>query len=590
MGRLAAETPSPMPSMAMPSSQESAGSSYFWGSQPDEPLSQGQQQQAQQDAIYSSSQPLFGHGRQVGSTAVGSVGADGGVNGRVGGHGGHDRDRDSVAMQDAGPSSTLPTDDREDESGVDSAAGGKSHHRKKAAKARGRGRGAVKSRRGGGDGGGSDTSCSKEKDTSRDGRRTWTDAESDRLREVVEHRSAGDSRKNWQWVAAKVSEVSPRGPGDSEGGTPHPDGGINPNRKTPSQCKMRWERILNPGVKRGLWTKEEDQKLKEVAAAMEYKWSHVAKLMGGRTYKQCRERYTNYLKEGLNVGPWTKEEDQLLLSMHAKVGNKWAEIARYLKDRSENMIKNEYMKLSRDANASQRRRQAHIDNHSSHTQNSLDSNTNPNGHEVVVSGSPTAGEGGDGEVAKAKKRKGKQPLKGTGGPASSSTSPTPLPDGEAEARHSVGGLWGVTPAPIGTVRGSFFAAARSAESSSFLGEPPAVKLEQQYQHQQQQWQQQQLAASVPRLQQHHQQQQQLRGPAGFLVPSSAAGTGVFPTTTAASMAIANPAGGGLGVGNVGFPPHVAARGGSGDGSGAVGPAGSPLGGAASGSDIPSFMM
>ncbi|CAN0348933.1 unnamed protein product, partial [Hapterophycus canaliculatus] len=66
--------------------------------------------------------------------------------------------------------------------------------------------------------------------------------------------------KNWQWVAAKVSEVS------------GPEGG----RKTPSQCKMRWERILNPGVKRGLWTKEEDQKLKEVAAAMDYKWSHVS--------------------------------------------------------------------------------------------------------------------------------------------------------------------------------------------------------------------------------------------------------------------------------------------------------------------------
>lgn len=57
----------------------------------------------------------------------------------------------------------------------------------------------------------------------------------------------------------------------------------------------------------------------------------VAKLMGGRTYKQCRERYTNYLKEGLNVGPWSKEEDQLLLTLHAKIGNKWAEIARHLK-------------------------------------------------------------------------------------------------------------------------------------------------------------------------------------------------------------------------------------------------------------------
>lgn len=53
--------------------------------------------------------------------------------------------------------------------------------------------------------------------------------------------------------------------------------------------------------------------------------------MGGRTYKQCRERYTNYLKEGLNVGPWSKEEDQLLLTMHARIGNKWAEIARHLK-------------------------------------------------------------------------------------------------------------------------------------------------------------------------------------------------------------------------------------------------------------------
>lgn len=69
--------------------------------------------------------------------------------------------------------------------------------------------------------------------------------------------SAGEARKNWAWVAAKVVEVG---------------GG----RKTASQCKMRWERILNPGVKKGLWTKEEDEKLKEVAAAMDYKWSTVS--------------------------------------------------------------------------------------------------------------------------------------------------------------------------------------------------------------------------------------------------------------------------------------------------------------------------
>ncbi|CAN0420534.1 unnamed protein product, partial [Ectocarpus fasciculatus] len=154
------------------------------------------------------------------------------------------------------------------------------------------------------------------------------------------------------------------------------------------------------------------------------------------------------------------------------------------------MIKNEYMKLSRDANASQRRRQAQLDNNggssSIHNQNGLNNAADPNGHEVVVSGSPTAEEGGD---AKSKKRKGKQPVKDSaGGGAISSSSTNPLPDGEAEARHSVGELpWDVTPAPIGTVGGSFAAADRSADcsSSSFLGERPAVKLEQQYQ---QHWQ------------------------------------------------------------------------------------------------------
>lgn len=54
-------------------------------------------------------------------------------------------------------------------------------------------------------------------------------------------------------------------------------------------------------------------------------------MMGGRTYKQCRERFTNYLRDGLNCGPWSKEEDALLLEMHYKIGNKWAEIARHLK-------------------------------------------------------------------------------------------------------------------------------------------------------------------------------------------------------------------------------------------------------------------
>ena len=53
--------------------------------------------------------------------------------------------------------------------------------------------------------------------------------------------------------------------------------------------------------------------------------------MEGRTYKQCGERYMNYLKDGLKCGPWTPEENCILMEMHGKMGNKWAEIARILK-------------------------------------------------------------------------------------------------------------------------------------------------------------------------------------------------------------------------------------------------------------------
>eukprot|EP00752_Nemacystus_decipiens_P015179 g13519.t1 len=330
-----AETPSPMP-MPLPSSQESSYThtqSVAWGSQLDAPLSLSQ--------TSARSQREGGVEVEAVTPVPSSQGRHSTVSSVL------DDDGEDVVIDDDDDLSGL-LDDSEDESGMESSAG-KSRPRSRAAKG---GRGSSPGNSGthnlgvglegsgtlDGIGGGSGSGGAGAGGlNSRDGRRTWTDAESDRLREVVERSNAGDNRKNWQWVAARVCEVSGAG------------------RKTPSQCKMRWERILNPGVKRGLWTKEEDQKLKEVAAAMDYKWSHVAKVMGGRTYKQCRERYTNYLKEGLNVGPWSKEEDRLLLSMHAKIGNKWAEIARHLKDRSENMIKNEYMKLSRDASSSHRR-------------------------------------------------------------------------------------------------------------------------------------------------------------------------------------------------------------------------------------------
>lgn len=52
--------------------------------------------------------------------------------------------------------------------------------------------------------------------------------------------------------------------------------------------------------------------------------------MPGRVGKQCRERYLNHLDPSLRHGPWTDEEEALLLSLHAKLNNQWAEIARQI--------------------------------------------------------------------------------------------------------------------------------------------------------------------------------------------------------------------------------------------------------------------
>lgn len=52
----------------------------------------------------------------------------------------------------------------------------------------------------------------------------------------------------------------------------------------------------------------------------------VASALPNRTSKQCRERWLNYLNPAIDHGPWTPEEDALLIQQHAVLGNQWARI------------------------------------------------------------------------------------------------------------------------------------------------------------------------------------------------------------------------------------------------------------------------
>lgn len=58
------------------------------------------------------------------------------------------------------------------------------------------------------------------------------------------------------------------------------------------------------------------------------KWSDIGKRFPNeRTGKQCRERWFNHLDPTLKKGPWSEEEDHALMKAQARMGNAWTKIA-----------------------------------------------------------------------------------------------------------------------------------------------------------------------------------------------------------------------------------------------------------------------
>lgn len=119
--------------------------------------------------------------------------------------------------------------------------------------------------------------------------------------------------------------------------------------RTYIQCLQRWKKALKPGLRKGHWSEEEDEKLLELINKFSpnLDWATIAKSVEGRSAKQCRERWFLNLDPSINHGPWSAEEDHALMEFVRLNGGKWSLIAKHMPGRTENSVKTRYYSLQR---------------------------------------------------------------------------------------------------------------------------------------------------------------------------------------------------------------------------------------------------
>nr|QSD99677.1 MYB family transcription factor [Melilotus albus] len=98
----------------------------------------------------------------------------------------------------------------------------------------------------------------------------------------------------------------------------------------------------NNGLKKGQWSKEEDELLKAyVTKYGEKNWNTVSKNAGlNRDGKSCRFRWCNHLHPKVKKGSFSKEEEEKVLQLYTKFGGLWSKMAAEFPGRTDNAIKN----------------------------------------------------------------------------------------------------------------------------------------------------------------------------------------------------------------------------------------------------------
>ncbi|KAI0012725.1 hypothetical protein F4779DRAFT_566626 [Xylariaceae sp. FL0662B] len=159
-------------------------------------------------------------------------------------------------------------------------------------------------------------------------KRRWTCLEDKILQDGFQAQSACPTGKgqtvNWKEIANRL-------PGRSN-----------------KDCRKRYLYEMAGTLKKGPWSKEEDNLLMNLVEKQGPSWVTISHAMGTRNADQCSKRWHNSLNPELHREPWQEIENQTLLRALATHGSSWTDIQRkHFPTRSANSIKNQYTILVR---------------------------------------------------------------------------------------------------------------------------------------------------------------------------------------------------------------------------------------------------
>ncbi|GAB5365457.1 hypothetical protein AAMO2058_001059800, partial [Amorphochlora amoebiformis] len=134
-----------------------------------------------------------------------------------------------------------------------------------------------------------------------------------------------ENETNWQTIAQRLNTICNSG-------------------RTPFGCFQRFQTFHNPKVIRREWTKEEDTNLRRLHKKYGNDWTKIAVFMPGRNCTQLAPRWNKHLRPGIKKRVWTVEEDvRLKLALKCCGEGNWTAISRHVPSRTDIQVRSRWV-------------------------------------------------------------------------------------------------------------------------------------------------------------------------------------------------------------------------------------------------------